>query len=128
MYDWQKVEPKLDSTLRLIHEAATRGHRVSIIHSNEMAIRRTIVWSTCHILTNINIPEDMAEFYDEATFKKELLPLKEHDALELMEKRLSQGNIKQFIEDNPDSAPPGLQATSEYTVSVRKNKEYKESE
>jgi len=53
--------------------------------------------------------------------------LKEHDALELMEKRLSQGNIKQFIEDNPDSAPPGLQATSEYTVSVRKNKEYKES-
>jgi glutathione synthase len=87
MYDWQKVEPKLDSTIRLIHEAATRGHRVSIIHSNEMAIRRTIVWSTCHILTNINIPEDIAEFYHEATFKKELLALKDHDAL--------------FLRDNP---------------------------
>ena len=87
MYDWQKVEPELDSTVRLIHEAAIRGHRVSIIHSNEMAIRRTIVCSTCHILTNVNISEDIIEFYHQATFKQELLPLNDHDAL--------------FLRDNP---------------------------
>ena len=48
--------------------------------------------------------------------------LKENDVLELMEKRISQGNMKDFVANNPDLSPPGLQATSEYTVSIRKNK------
>jgi hypothetical protein len=47
--------------------------------------------------------------------------LKQHNALELMEKRLCQGNVKEFISDNPDLLPPGLQSTSEYTVAIRKN-------
>ena len=87
MYDWKHVDPELDSTLRLIHEAASRGHRVSIIHSFEMAIRRTIVWSNCHILTNSEINENITEFYHEAIFREELLPLKDQDAL--------------FLRDNP---------------------------
>lgn len=48
--------------------------------------------------------------------------LKENDALELMEKRISQGNMKDFVASNPDLVPPGLQATSEYTVSILKNR------
>jgi hypothetical protein len=48
--------------------------------------------------------------------------LKENDVLELMEKRISQGNMKEFVANNPDLSPPGLQATNEYTVSIRKNK------
>ena len=48
--------------------------------------------------------------------------LKENDALELMEKRISQGNMKDFVSNNPDLVPPGLQATSEYTVSILKNR------
>jgi|TARA_R110000787_G_scaffold130784_1_gene242725 seryl-tRNA synthetase len=52
--------------------------------------------------------------------------LKANDVLELMEKRISQGNMKEFILNNPELSPPGLQATSEYTVSIRKNKQYKE--
>ena len=47
--------------------------------------------------------------------------LKQHNSLELMEKRLCQGNVKDFISDNPDLLPPGLQSTSEYTVAIRKN-------
>ena len=52
--------------------------------------------------------------------------LKENDALELMEKRISQSNMKDFVANNPDLSPPGLQATSEYSVSIRKNKFNKE--
>ena len=52
--------------------------------------------------------------------------LKENDALELMEKRISQSNMKDFVANNPDLSPPGLQATSEYSVSIRKNKSKEE--
>ena len=52
--------------------------------------------------------------------------LKQTDALELMEKRISQSNMKDFVANNPDLFPPGLQATSEYSVSIRKNKLNKE--
>ena len=46
----------------------------------------------------------------------------EHDAIDLMEKRLHQGNIKTFLEENPELLPPGLNVDSEYTVSVRRKK------
>ena len=52
--------------------------------------------------------------------------VKEHDAFELFEKRIQQTNIKQFIADNPDVAPPGLQSTSEYAVSILKNRKKEE--
>jgi hypothetical protein len=38
----------------------------------------------------------------------------------LLEKRVAQGNMKQFLADNPDAAPPGLNSVSEISVSVRK--------
>jgi hypothetical protein len=44
----------------------------------------------------------------------------EHNVPELLEKRLHQGNTKQFLEANPDLLPPGLNVDSEYTITVRK--------
>jgi hypothetical protein len=49
--------------------------------------------------------------------------LKENDALELMEKRISQGNMKDFIANNPDLLPPGLQASQEYSITIRKSRD-----
>ena len=46
----------------------------------------------------------------------------EHQVPELLEKRLHQGNMRQFLEEHPDLLPPGLNADSEYTVTVRRNK------
>jgi hypothetical protein len=46
--------------------------------------------------------------------------IKEHDAFDLLEKRIHQGNMRQFIEENPEAFPPGLQSDSKYTVQVRK--------
>ncbi len=45
---------------------------------------------------------------------------KEHDALDLMEKRISQTNMSTFLEENPDLHPPGLNVDSRYTVVVRR--------
>lgn len=44
----------------------------------------------------------------------------QHDALDLLEKRISQKNMSQFLEANPTLVPPGLNSNSEYTISVRK--------
>jgi hypothetical protein len=44
----------------------------------------------------------------------------DQDVPEFLEKRLNQGNVKQFLEENPESVPPGLNVDSEYIISVRK--------
>ena len=44
----------------------------------------------------------------------------DNNAPDLLEKRLHQGNIKQFIENHPELTPPGLNVDSEYTVTVRR--------
>jgi hypothetical protein len=46
----------------------------------------------------------------------------ENDAYELLEKRIHQSNMKQFLEENPDLLPKGLNVDSEYTVTVRRSK------
>lgn len=46
--------------------------------------------------------------------------IKEHDALDLFERRISQTNMAQFLEENPDVMPQGLNVDSKYTVSVRR--------
>ena len=46
----------------------------------------------------------------------------EHEVPEFFEKRLSQGVIKQFLEENPEAVPKGLNSDSEFAVTVRKSK------
>jgi hypothetical protein len=44
----------------------------------------------------------------------------EHGIPEFYEKRLNQTSVKQFLEENPDVLPPGLNVDSEYVITVRK--------
>jgi hypothetical protein len=44
----------------------------------------------------------------------------EHNVPEFFAKSLNQGNVKQFLEENPEVMPQGLNADSEYSISVRK--------
>jgi predicted secreted Zn-dependent protease len=46
--------------------------------------------------------------------------IQEHDALYLLEQRIHNGNMKQFLEDNPDDLPVGLNADTKYVIRVRK--------
>jgi hypothetical protein len=48
--------------------------------------------------------------------------IQEHDAYPLLEKRIHQTNLKQFLDENPNLLPAGLQADSKYTVVVRRSK------
>ena len=43
-----------------------------------------------------------------------------HEVPEFFEKRLNQGAVKQFLEENPEVVPPGLNTDVEYVVTVRK--------
>jgi hypothetical protein len=44
----------------------------------------------------------------------------EHDALDLFEKRIHQGNMVTFLDENPGVVPAGLNSMTQYDVSVRK--------
>ncbi len=44
----------------------------------------------------------------------------ENEVPEFFDKRLNQGNVRQFLEDNTDLVPRGLNVDSEYAVAVRK--------
>ena len=47
--------------------------------------------------------------------------VKENDAYGLFEKRISQTNMKQFIEENPDKFPKGMLLDSQYKITVRRS-------
>jgi len=44
----------------------------------------------------------------------------EHQVPELLEKRIHQGNMEQFLTEHPDLLPPGLNCDAEYSVTVRR--------
>tara|TARA_R100001244_G_scaffold129839_1_gene101566 strand:+ start:721 stop:1110 length:390 start_codon:yes stop_codon:yes gene_type:complete len=46
--------------------------------------------------------------------------IKEHNATHLLEKRIHNGNMKEFLAENPDLCPTGLQSDRRYAISVRK--------
>ena len=49
--------------------------------------------------------------------------IEEHRAFALLEKRLHQTHMKQFLEENPNAHPAGLNVEREFTVVVRRSKE-----
>lgn len=49
--------------------------------------------------------------------------IKENDAVGLLERRISQTNMKQFLEENPNLFPPGMLIDSTYKITVRRSKQ-----
>ncbi len=48
--------------------------------------------------------------------------IKENDVPQLLERRIHQGNFKEFLEANPDKLPVGLNVDSKYSITVRRAK------
>jgi hypothetical protein len=46
--------------------------------------------------------------------------IKKHDAYALLEKRVHNGNMKDFLEEHPDEYPAGMNVDSRYAVTVRR--------
>jgi len=45
----------------------------------------------------------------------------DHEVPELLERRIAQSNFKQFLEDNPDLLPEGVNLESKYSITVRRS-------
>lgn len=58
-------------------------------------------------------PSDWAAMYDF---------IRQHDAYDLLERRVHQTNMKTWLEDNPGLLPQGLNAETRYSVTVRRSK------
>ena len=46
--------------------------------------------------------------------------MREHGAMELLEKRIHQTNMREFLEDHPEAHPPGLNVDQEYEITIRR--------
>jgi len=46
--------------------------------------------------------------------------IKEQDVPYLLEQRIHNGNMRQYLEENPDTLPIGLNADTKYAITVRK--------
>ena len=46
----------------------------------------------------------------------------EHSAPDLLERRVAQRAMKEFIENNPELMPPGLNVTSQYAITVTRSR------
>jgi hypothetical protein len=44
----------------------------------------------------------------------------EHQVVDLLEKRIAQSNMAQFLEENPGVVPPGLNSVTEFDIRVTK--------
>jgi len=47
--------------------------------------------------------------------------IREHDAPDLLERRIAQSNFSQFIKENPDAMPAGVNIESKYSITVRRS-------
>lgn len=81
MYTWDKINPKLDSTLRLIHESAKRGHEVYTLASDNLTIRDSKTMGFSEKLISITVNEDPEVFFNEASFQEEKVVLADFDVI-----------------------------------------------
>lgn len=82
MYSWSKVDPEVDSTLRLIHECVRRGHTVALTTVNNLTIRDSIASAFCDVfLKDTPCTGNVVNFYRKAKFKRIQLPIAGFDVI-----------------------------------------------
>jgi glutathione synthase len=92
MYPWEKIDPKQDSTLRILHECVKRDFDVAITYPQNLTIRDSITYSFCRTFKKVNpLSVSMTKFYKSAEFEKGMRPLNEFDVI--------------FMRDNPPLDP-----------------------
>lgn len=82
MYPWDRIEPETDTTLRLIHETASRGITLAITTPNNLTVRDSETYAFCNVLRKkTKVPSNIPNFYKTAEFKRCKLPLRGFDAI-----------------------------------------------
>ena len=103
---FEEEEGKLNSKLGMVKSALLQ-HLKTIV-ADSVRTPEGLIYRTLKSTYWTNDWESMNEF------------ILEHQAPWLLEKRIHQGNLKKFLEENPEVLPPGLNVDSEYSVTVRK--------
>jgi len=92
MYPWESIKPKQDSTIRLVHECAARGHDVAITTPQNLMIRDSVTLSDCKTIANgQKIQKGMTNFHLNVQFENGMRALKDFDVI--------------FMRDNPPLDP-----------------------
>lgn len=82
MYAWDRIDPKQDSSIRIIHECVKRGHDVSLTTPSNLTIRDSLTMSFCKTFNDASKKtNNIVSFYDKAQFKSELLSLRDFDVI-----------------------------------------------
>jgi len=82
MYPWEQIKPDTDSTLRMVHEAALRGHTVAITTPANLTIRDNISSAFCNVLhKGGKVSDNIPSFYRHSEFRRSRLPLAGFDAI-----------------------------------------------
>jgi|TARA_R110000796_G_scaffold99807_3_gene208203 K+/H+ antiporter YhaU regulatory subunit KhtT len=130
--DDNQLEKLMQADINMRESIATLESQISEIKTKRTQVQEALneacrTLNVTSIKTNVGtLTRKLKTRYWTSDWPQMYKFMKENDALELVEKRIQQSNIKQFISDNPELSPPGLQSTSEYTVSILKNRSRKE--
>ena len=81
MYPWERMHAETDSSLRLVHECAARGHRVAVTTTGSLTIRDSVAHAFCDVIENNKISTSIPAFHKSAQFKRVKLPLSGFDAI-----------------------------------------------
>jgi glutathione synthase len=92
MYPWESINPKRDSTIRLVHECVKRKFDVAITYPQNLTIRESITYGYCRTFrVSENISSSMSNFHKNSAFQNSMRALKEFDVV--------------FMRDNPPLDP-----------------------
>ncbi|MGB5966467.1 MAG: glutathione synthase [Sulfurimonadaceae bacterium] len=80
--NWDTIEPVDSSTLAIIRECMVRGHKVSILYTDNLTVRNNVVHGFIETIDVMDkIPENITTFYKKATFHKKISALHAFDCM-----------------------------------------------
>ncbi len=80
--EWKEIEPEKETSIRLIHEACVRKHRVAILYSHNLTIRNNIAYGFARVIEPMDsVPDKIEVFFRKVRFREHLVPLTGFDAI-----------------------------------------------
>jgi len=111
-----KIKAKMEGLDRQLAELDEQRTQVRLAIKDQMkALGLTSVQTSTGTVSLMKKTRYNTQDWD--SFKAFVL---EHQVLDLLEKRIAQTNMAQFLEENPGVLPPGLNSVTEFDIRVTK--------
>jgi hypothetical protein len=107
--------------LKLVYEAddAVLNQAMTEIE-NQMLDVMNSTNATSISTDNATVIRTVRKRYNPSNWEAVYKMIAKHEAFGLLEKRIHNGNMKDFLEQHPDEYPAGLNVDSRYAVTVRR--------